>query len=71
VTDPAVQGGIALIEVAGLARPDFWRYCLRFDREGRPALYQDGHRLTCPWKILIDLAQPADEQGASANTRSA
>jgi len=56
------------LEVAGTMRPDFWRYVLRFDREGRPSLYQDGHRLTCAWRIVIALASEADQHGGNANT---
>ncbi len=56
------------IEVAGTERPDFWRYVLRFDREGRPSLYQDGHRLTCSWGLIATLTAPADPQGDNGNT---
>ncbi len=67
---PAEIAAIAAVrlEVAGLLRPDFWRYVLRFDREGRPSLYQDGHRLTCAWHLTVDLEQPADAHGENGNT---
>ncbi len=59
---------VVMVEVAGLDRPDYWRYVLRFDREGRPSLYQDGHRLTCAWRLSVDLSQPADAHGENGNT---
>jgi hypothetical protein len=57
------------LAVHDLPRPDLWRYALRWDQDGKPALYQDGKRLTCKWRLVLDLDVPADPPGRNnANT---
>lgn len=66
--DTAAAVKLIAVEVAGSLRPDLYRYTVRFDHDGNPVLYQDGKRLTCPWRLKIDWGQGEDPHGGNANT---
>ena len=46
---------------------DLWRYVVRFDGH-KPTLYENGKRVTRAWSLEMSASQPADTEGANANT---